>query len=382
MKYRSFGNLSFDVSVLGFGLMRLPVLGGASGEYATNIDEEATFNLIHYAVEHGVTYFDTAYKYNDGKSEQALGKALRGGLRSKVKIATKLPVYLAKNPEDLEHMLETQLQRLETDYIDLYLLHNLSHMTWERTRELGGLELLDRAKQAGLIKYAGFSFHDGLHLFKEIIEAYDWDFCQIQLNYLDEHYQAGLEGLHYAREKGLAVSIMEPLRGGNLVKIVPDEVKKVWDRAPIKRSPAEWAFRWVANLPEVSVILSGMNSMEQLEENLAIFDKAEADSLTTEELQLIDEVKQIYQEKIKINCTQCSYCMPCPNGVYIRGIFNFYNEASLFNKKEEALRFYSRMQKAKADFSACSKCGRCEALCPQHLPIIELLREIDGEWNF
>lgn len=362
--------------------MRLPVVEGSSGEYATMVDEEQTIRMIHYAVEHGINYFDTAYKYNEGKSEVLLGEALRqGGYRDQVKIATKIPAYLAKSRGDLDRMLEVQLQRLQVDCIDMYLLHNLSHMTWDLSKQRDVLSLLDRARQEGLVKYVGFSFHDGFHLFQEIIEAYDWDFCQIQLNYLDEHYQAGLEGLRFATEKGLAVVVMEPLRGGNLVKIVPEEVARVWDRARIKRSPAEWAFRWVANLPEVSTILSGMSSMEQVIENINIFNEVTSHSLGADEMQLINEVKEIYKRRIKVNCTQCSYCMPCPHGVYIRGIFNFYNEASLFDKQEEALKFYQRMKNAHADGSACTHCGRCEMLCPQHLPIRDVLKEIDQEWS-
>lgn len=377
MQYRKFGQLDFDVSTLGFGCMRLPVTEGEIGERSANVDEEKAIHMIRYAIDQGVNYFDTAYIYNHGRSEEILGKALKDGYREKVKIATKIPFWQAKNQDDLERMLDEELKRLDVDYIDMYLLHMLSHMNWNMVKELKVLDFLDKAKAEGKIKHVGFSFHDGLHLLKEIIDTYDWEFCYIQLNYLDENYQAGLPGVKYAHEKGLAVVVMEPLRGGNLVKVVPEDVQKIWDQAVIKRTPAEWGLRWVANHPEVSAVLSGMSSMDQVKENIEIFNEATHSSLTKEELMLIDQAKHIYKERIKFNCTQCNYCMPCPQGVFIRGIFNFYNNAFLFGKKEEALQFHQRMEKIGRGASACNECGRCENICPQHLPIIKYLKEAD-----
>lgn len=375
MQYRSFNNKDFDISTLGFGCMRLPVLEGEPGERTDNIDEEKSIKLIRYAIDHGVNYFDTAYTYNQGLSEVILGQALKNGYREKVKVATKIPFWRASNHDNLYKMFYEELERLGLDYIDMYLLHMLSHMNWNMVEDLRVFDFLNQLREEGKIKYVGFSFHDGVHLLKEIIAAYDWDFCYIQLNYLDENYQAGLKGARYAYNKGLAVIAMEPLRGGGLVNDLPKEAKNIWNQAQIKRSPAEWGFRWVCNHPEISAVLSGMNTFAQLKENLITFETAYPSSLTTEELNLIKRVKEVYQRKIKVNCTQCNYCMPCPQGVFIRGIFNFYNNESIFNKRKEALDFYERMKKIKRDYSACTECKRCERLCPQHLPVTKHLKE-------
>lgn len=375
MQYRKFGETDFAISTLGFGCMRLPVLEGDSGERATNLDQDASIQLIRYAIDHGVNYLDTAYTYNSGLSEQILGLALKNGYREKVKVATKIPIWLAKNHADLFRMFEEQRQRLDVEYIDMYLLHMLSHMNWEMVKELRVFDFLDQLREEGKIKYAGFSFHDGFHLLEEIIAAYNWDFCYLQLNYLDEHYQAGLKGVKYAHSKGLGVVVMEPLRGGSLVRDIPPSAAALWEQASPLRTPADWGFRWVCNHPEVSAVLSGMNSFAQLEENLATFETALPDSLTAADLALIQQVKGIYQAKVKVNCTQCNYCMPCPQGVFIRGIFNFYNNASVFGKVDEAASFYTRMKAMQKDFSACINCGQCESKCPQHLPITQLLAE-------
>lgn len=375
MQYRKLGKTGFEASTLGFGCMRLPVLDGEPDERSTNIDEFQSIKLIRQAIDLGVNYIDTAYTYNQGMSEVVLGKALKDGYREKVKIATKLPVWLAKNNDDLNRMLNEELERLQTDSIDMYLMHMLSHMNWDMVKKLNVFDFLDKAKQDGKIKYVGFSFHDGLHLLKEIIDSYNWDLCYLQLNYIDDNYQSGLEGVRYAYDKGLGVVVMEPLRGGSLVKDVPSEVQKIWSQSDIKRTPAEWGFRWVCNQPEVSIVLSGMNDTGQVEENARVFETALPSSLTTKELELISKAKDIYLKRIKVNCTQCNYCMPCPQGVFIKGIFNFYNNAYLFDKKEEAISFYGRMKKMKFDASACIECKRCERMCPQHLQIVKHLKE-------
>lgn len=375
MQYRKFGKLDFIASTLGFGCMRLPVLDGDAGERAVNIDEEKAVKMIRYAIDKGVNYVDSAYTYNQGRSEIIIGKALEGGYREKVKVATKIPVWLAKDHQDLHRMLDEQLERLQVKSIDMYLLHMLSHMNWSMVKGLDVFRFLDEAKQQGKIINAGFSFHDGMQLFEEIVNSYNWDFCYIQLNYLDENYQAGLRGVRYANEKGLAVVVMEPLRGGNLVKNIPDEAREAMKKYDINRSPAEWGFRWVCNQPEISVVLSGMSSMEQLEENLETFGRALPNSLNEDELKVISTVKAILEKKIKVGCTQCNYCMPCPNDVFIRGIFNFYNNAYLFDKVDEALTFYDRMKKMNKSAESCMECGLCETKCPQHLPIIKHLKE-------
>ncbi len=376
MQYRKFGDLGFEVSVFGVGCMRLPVMEKPDGskDYSA-IDEEEAIKMIRYAIDHGVNYFDTAYTYHGGNSEVVLGKALKDGYREKVKIATKLPLWQAESYEDFEKILDEQLKRLQVDTIDFYLLHALSKERWEKAKNLKVLDFLDKAVEAGKIRYPGFSFHDELDVFKEIIDSYDWKMCQIQLNILDMHYQAGVEGLKYAGSKGIPVVIMEPLRGGKLASNIPDDIQDMWNSAKIKRSPVEWAFRWLYNFPEVTVILSGVSTMEQLKENIEIFDKAVPNSMTDEELELVVKVKELYESKTKVNCTRCNYCMPCPSGVSIPEIFSLYNDASMFETVEEYANRYKNLIKEEKDASKCIECGNCEAECPQNINIIEKLKE-------
>ncbi|MGE5585770.1 MAG: aldo/keto reductase [Bacillota bacterium] len=374
MQYRRFGRHDFTVSALGFGCMRLPVVGGDMAR----IDEDQAIAMIHHAIDQGINYLDTAYRYHDGASETLLGKALRGrgGLREKLRVATKSPVWLCKAPDDFDRYLDEQLSKLDTGYIDFYLLHSLSKETWSKAKDLGALGFLDRALADGRIRHAGFSFHDDVSLFKEIVDAYDWSFAQIHYNYVDDHYQAGTEGLEYAASKGLAMIVMEPLRGGRLTKIVPDDVKAIWDRAPVRRTPAEWGLRWVWNHPEVTAVLSGMSTMDQLKENVRTVENAPPLSLTADELDLIDEARQVYRQRIKINCSECRYCMPCPNRVQIPDIFSLYNDAFMYGTVDESLRMYDSMKKASVDASACVECGACEEACPQHLPVPQHLKEV------
>lgn len=376
MQYKKFGDLGFEVSVFGVGCMRLPVMEKPDGskDYSA-IDEEEAIKMIRYAIDHGVNYFDTAYTYHGGNSEVVLGKALKDGYREKVKIATKLPLWQAESYEDFEKILDEQLKRLQVDTIDFYLLHALSKERWEKAKNLKVLDFLDKAVEAGKIRYPGFSFHDELDVFKEIIDSYDWKMCQIQLNILDMHYQAGVEGLKYAGSKGIPVVIMEPLRGGKLASNIPDDIQDMWNSAKIKRSPVEWAFRWLYNFPEVTVILSGVSTMEQLKENIEIFDKAVPNSMTDEELELVVKVKELYESKTKVNCTRCNYCMPCPSGVSIPEIFSLYNDASMFETVEEYANRYKNLIKEEKDASKCIECGNCEAECPQNINIIEKLKE-------
>ncbi|OOO65435.1 aldo/keto reductase [Clostridium tepidum] len=372
MLYRKFGKTDEEVSILGFGCMRLPILNNDSSK----IDEKKAIKQIRYAIDNGVNYIDTAYPYHEGASELIVGKALKDGYRERVKLATKLPSWLIKNREDMDRYLDKQLKKLQTDHIDFYLLHALNKADWEVLKNNRVFDFLDKAIKDGKIKYAGFSFHDELSLFKEITNAYNWSFCQIQYNFIDENYQAGIKGLKYASQKGMAVVIMEPLRGGNLARIVPEDIKKIWNKAPIKRSPAQWGFRFLWNYPEVTVVLSGMEKMDHIKENIKEANIGYANSLTKKELELINEVKQIYLDRIKVDCTNCRYCMPCPFGVNIPKNFKYLNMSSLYKdikgEKRKYLIYLTKKEKA----SNCKKCGKCEEACPQNIKIRNMLEEV------
>jgi predicted aldo/keto reductase-like oxidoreductase len=380
MLYRKLGENGPEVSILGFGCMRLPIENGSQRaadrfDPTKTIDEEKATELIHYAINQGVNYFDTAYPYHSGKSEPFLGKAVRGH-REKLMIATKLPAWLVQGQEDFDKFLDEQLQRLDTGYLDFYLLHGLGRQTWSRMKELEAFRFLDRILADGRARRVGFSFHDDGRLFKEIVDAYDWALCQIQYNYLDRDYQAGREGLEYAASRGLGVVVMEPLRGGRLTDPIPGEVQALWDSAPEKRSAAEWALRWVWNHPHVSTALSGMNSMEQLQENIEIAGQAGPNSLSPADLDLIDRVTGTYKEMLKIDCTACAYCMPCPQGVNIPQNLRLYNDLFMFNDPENNSFFYNRMLSPEQRAANCTECGECEERCPQHLSIREELKKV------
>lgn len=375
MLYRKFGKTNENVSVLGFGCMRLPLLPGGD---PAKIDENQALELIHQAIDAGVNYIDTAYPYHGtgmgspGQSELFVAKALKNGYREKVKLATKLPSWLIKTRADMDKYLNEQLERLETDSIDFYLVHAINSQVWPVLKEAGIAEFLNEALEDGRIKYAGFSFHDKVDLFKEVVDYYEWSFCQIQYNYLDEKFQAGTEGLEYAARKDLGVVIMEPLRGGKLAANLPEDVQNAFNQSAVKRTPADWALRWVWNHPEVSVILSGMNSLDQVRENLNSANDAKANALTADEVVVLNKAKAIFKQKIKVDCTACGYCMPCPEGVNIPTCFSMYNNYHMFGK-EEAYNFWlTPQQKA----SNCVECGLCETHCPQGISIREELKNV------
>ena len=371
MKYRKFGNLDWKASVLGFGLMRLPV----KNNDWSNIVEPEAIRMIRYAIDHGVNYLDSAYVYHNGNSEVVAGKALKDGYRDKVKIATKLPCWEVHSYEDFDRFLNEQLKRLQTDRIDFYLLHSLNKNDWLRLRRLGVIQWAEKAISAGWIGHLGFSFHDTYDVFQEIIDDYDkWTFCQIQYNYVDEKLQAGTRGLEYAHKKGLAVVVMEPIRGGRLVR-TPGKIAELWETALLQRTPQEWALQWVWNHSEVTLALSGMSNMEQLIENIKYADGAQPGNLTPSELALIRKVRDAYLSLNPIPCTACHYCVPCPNGVDIPRVFDSYNEAMIYNSALEQRKVYNDQLMFKAEQRAdkCIKCDQCIEKCPQKLLIPELL---------
>jgi predicted aldo/keto reductase-like oxidoreductase len=365
MQYRKFGKLDWKVSALGFGCMRLPTINGES----CNIDQEKVTEMIHRAIESGINYFDTAYVYHDQKSEAALGKALQGGYRERVRIATKSPVWLIKDSGDFDRMLDEQLKRLQTDAIDFYLLHSLDHDRWIKVQKLGLLQRAEAALADGRIRHLGFSFHDNLNAFKQIVDGYDgWTFCQIQYNYMDTDFQAGAEGLHYAASKGLAVVVMESLRGGKLALDLP-ATKPIWDTASSKRTPADWAFRWLWNQPEVSVTLSGMGTLQQVEENIASANASGPNQLNVEELAMFDQAREAIKSRSPIPCTRCEYCLPCPNGVNIPLNFDTYNQAAMFDDIDHARFQYKNWVPDNQKAAVCIQCEECLSKCPQHIPI-------------
>ena len=369
MKKRVMGKLGISSSAFGLGCMRFN--GPASGDSA--IDEQKAVSLIRRAIDGGVTYLDTAYVYLDKTSEIVLGKALLDGYRERVTVATKMPAEAVHNREEMETLLDTELKKLQTDHIDFYLMHGINREKWEYFKSIGAPEFFDDMKKAGKIRYKCFSFHGPYDQFEYILNDNDWDMVQIQYNFMDINNQAGTRGLELAGSKGIPVVIMEGLLGGRLAK-APQNVQALYDAFPVKRSAVEWAFRWLCNHPAVSVVLSGCNEPEQIDENLRIFDTVEAGIMTPDELKLMDDVRSAYISRTKIGCTGCRYCMPCPNGVNIPGIFSSWNNVSLYDTDPKDSWELGFILKNGAGADKCVGCGACEAACPQHLNIIESLQ--------
>ena len=369
MNYRKFGNTGVEISALGFGTMRLPTTDGVP--LSANIDEKEAIRLIRHAIDSGVNYVDTAYPYHGRTSETLVGKALADGYREKVYLATKSPVVLIEAEEDFDRILDEQLQKLNTDHVDFYLLHALDKKKWETVKKFNLLDKMKKARDAGKIRFMGFSFHDDLELFKTIVDSFDqWDFCQIQFNYINTDYQAGLEGLHYAAGKGLGVVIMEPLLGGALA--APSDALK--NALSPEKSPVEWALDYLWNQPEVSLLLSGMGEMQQVEDNLTYASRSSVGMLSEKEVAMLAHAKEVYDSSILVPCTRCSYCMPCPFGLNIPAIYQAYNATSQ-STMERAKALYAT---AAPEISAidCRKCRRCENVCPQHIPSSELMPKI------
>jgi len=377
MQYRTFGKSGLQVSTLGFGCMRFPVID----KDATRIDEEEALEMIHHAIDQGVNYLDTAYPYHAedfskaGFSEPFLAKALKNGYREKVYLATKLPCWLVQSPEEMDQYLEEQLERLDTAYIDFYLLHSLNRSSWDKLRGFGALDFLNRAIADGKIRYAGFSFHDEIDLFKEIVDAYDWTMCQIMYNYYDEHFQAGREGLEYAASKNIAVVAMEPLRGGALVKGLPAEAKDVLSAAAAGRSEVNWALSWLWNQPAVSVVLSGMSDMQHVNENLDLANGFSYEQWTQKDVEAIAQTTQIIKKLQKVPCTSCGYCLPCPEGVNIPRNFSLCNDHHMLNDPSAKGRYYGLLGEAERA-SNCVSCGVCLEKCPQQIAIPDEMEHI------
>ena len=364
MQYRKLGKLDWEVSVLGFGAMRLPLAGKEAGE----VDEPESTRMMRYAIDHGVNYIDTAYPYHEGHSEGIVGNALKDGYREKVKVATKLPVWLVEGARDFDRYLNEQLERLQMEKIDFYLLHGLNSKSWSKVRELGVIRWADGAMADGRFDHLSFSFHDDFEAFKQIVDDYDnWTFAQVQYNYMDVDYQAGRRGVEYAAGRGLPVVVMEPIRGGQLAR-PRGPVAEVWERAARKRSPAAWALLWVWNQPEVSLVLSGMSTMEQVVENVALADSVRPGILGREELALVDRAREAYKGLVPIPCTGCKYCMPCPSGVEIPDIFEMYNDAIIY-EDPGAPRWHYGQLKEEQRADRCTRCGECTDACPQEIDI-------------
>ena len=368
MKYRPDKN-GEQLSVLGYGCMRFTTRLG-------RIDIDKAEKEILYAFRHGINYYDTAYIYTG--SEAALGEIFeRNQMRSKVKIATKLPHYLVKNEKSLDRYFNEQLKRLRTDYVDYYLMHMLTDVrTWDRLKGLGVLTWLEQKKKEGVIRNIGFSYHGNSDMFCQLIDAYDWDFCQIQYNYMDVHSEAGVTGLKYAASKGIPVIIMEPLRGGKLVTGLPKKALHLMEKYPVQRTPAQWGFHWLWDQKEVTCVLSGMNSRQMIRENIQAANQAEPGQLTQEDRNLLDQVSRLINAKMKVGCTGCRYCMPCPKNVDIPGTFSAWNRMGS-DGWFTAMREYIMCTALRRDYTGagnCIGCGKCEQHCPQQIEVRKKLK--------
>lgn len=374
MKYRDFPAAGRQVSALGMGCMRMPTLE----QEGNPIDRPKAIELIRHLIDNGVTYVDTAYPYHDGKSEELVGEALKDGYRERVVLATKLPVWLVKEHADMERYLDEQLRRLGTDHVDIYLAHALDAQRFDEMVKLDLFGFMDEMVKKGKIRYPGFSFHDDAAVFRRIVDSYDWKVAQVQMNLLDEFNQATMEGVRYAAGKGIRIVVMEPVRGGALVKSVPDEIRALYESGAPGRSAAEWAFRWLIDKPEFMTILSGMSNLEQADDNLRIFSAAEAGCLTESEKSVLEKVRKTYEARIQVGCTGCEYCMPCPQGINIPQIFKGYDTASMFGDFADFCKRYNAME---VNASACVGCESCVDACPQHFktPIPEMLKKIHAE---
>ena len=383
MKYRKFGSTGFKVSALGLGCMRLPT----KKLMPLQADMPKSIKLIKSAVDKGINYIDTAWVYHFGASEKIVGIALQDGYREKVHLVTKSPLFLVNKAEDFDKFLNKQLKKLQTDYLDTYLFHSMNKSGLEKLKKYNLIDKMIDAKKKGKIKYIGFSFHDTLPVFKEIVDFYHWDVVQIQYNYMDTAIQATTEGLKYAAGKGMAVVIMEPLKGGKLAN-PPAEAWEVMERSKIERSPVDWALQYLWNLPEISVVLSGMGNLKMLNENCDSADRSGVNSLHEEDLNIVDDLIKVYRKKILVPCTSCKYCLPCPSGVNIPQNFALLNNVALersnvrkwlhkrdYNKMANSTKKFNKT-KSNGNASLCINCGVCLEKCPQEINIPDELKNV------
>lgn len=373
MQYRTLGKTGVSVSALGYGCMRFPQKNG-------RIDYDRTEKQVLQAIEAGVNYFDTAYVYHGGKSESVLGDILSKGLRDKVFIADKMPPYLVHSRKDIDRVFNAQLERLQTDHIDFYLMHSLGDFaSWQKLKSQGIESFLAEKKASGAIRFIGFSWHGMRNEFIKVVDDYDWDFCQIQYNYLDERYQAGREGMRHAVAKRLGIVVMEPLRGGMLVGRLPKQAQLEMDESGNGWSAAAWALNWLWDQPDVSTVLSGMNEEEHIRENISLASESHPGLLSKVDLDIIGKVRRVFRELTKVDCTGCAYCMPCPFGVDIPGAFAAWNATHLFKSRQPRVMYVLNTSGATggtpSNASLCTACGKCAKLCPQHIPIPEKLKE-------
>jgi uncharacterized protein len=369
MKYRILGKTNEKVSVLGFGIMRLPMIEGSKNA----IDYKKSYELIEYAYANGINYFDSAQNYMNGESENILGEAVKN-FRDKIYIASKIGVWhLKENTDCLEEHLKSQLERLKSEYIDFYMIHALTDERWEKFKEIGIIDFFERKKREGIIRHYGFSYHGTPFFFKKIVNEYDWDFVQLQVNYIDRNLQAGEEGLIYADSKGQGTIIMEPLRGGHLVNELPDKIVQLLKKTTPDRTLADWGLNWLWNRSDVDIVLSGMSSIGQVEENIRLADNSDLETMNKDELLALDSARGLYLSLIKVPCTMCRYCLSCPADIDIPWIFDAYNYSSVVSL-EKAKGYYSYLSN---DINKCIRCKKCESQCPQGIKITELLEEID-----
>lgn len=370
MQYRTLGKDNNEVSILGFGCMRFPI------DDIGLIDRVQSEKMLLQAIKSGVNYLDTAYPYHNQESELFVGEFVKKHkLRGQVNIATKLPVWLIKTRYDMDKYFLEQLNNLQTEHVEYYLLHALNAERWESLKENGIIEFMDNMLALGAVKNMGFSFHGDYETFEKIIDEYDgFSFCQIQLNYVDTEYQAGIKGLKYAQDKGLDVIVMEPVKGGSLTKSIPDKVMSIWNKGDVKRTPARWAFDYVWHLDGVKLVLSGMSTMEHVVENVESAINHDS-NISDNDLAVIKEVAQFYHDNTKVPCTACNYCMPCPFGVDIPGVFDVYNKGARFNNIDSVKGRYKNMKESNAE--SCTQCGVCIDKCPQFIQIPDKLAEAD-----